>query len=86
LTKSRFPQQAHRKIAALSHSSVFGCDGWLLDPFLQALDSFLVLLLNLREDGSEIVVVGACATGKRQSSGTRESTLQEVSPVHERRA
>src|SRR5689334_20355222 len=47
LVESRLAQESHREVATFVDTAVFCGDRRLLDPFLQSLDGFVVMLLDL---------------------------------------
>ena len=86
LLEACFAQHTHHHVAALVHAAIFGSDGWLPDPILQALDGFVVAFFDFRPDGVEIAG-GCCAVrpGRPGESGragrNRGGALQESAAV-----
>jgi hypothetical protein len=66
-------------------SAVLGGDRRLLDPFLQSLNGFVVMFLDLGPNGTKVRLSGGCSVGNCQSGGAREGALKEGSSVHEGR-
>src|SRR5712692_8181646 len=62
LREAGFAKHLHGELAAFVHTAIFGGDGGLANPGLQALEGFVVTLVDFGEDGVE---VGGCVGGKR---------------------
>src|SRR6267154_1323015 len=61
LAEAGFAQHLHGQFAAFVHPAVFCGVGGLVNPGLQALEGFVMALLNFGEDGVEIGGYGCCA-------------------------
>src|SRR5215475_5301835 len=48
-------EHVHHELAAFVHVAVFGGDAWKLDPVLEALDGFVVMLIDFGAYRSEVV-------------------------------
>src|SRR6266700_7199292 len=88
-TKSGFAEETHREVAAFADTPILRRNGWLVNPLLQSLHRFVMLLGDLREDWFEIFVVRDCCgcCGMRQCKSCRAGccALKEGSSVHGKR-
>lgn len=50
LSESSLSEKTHREVATFCHPSILGRDRGLLDPFLQALNGFIVMFFDLCQD------------------------------------
>ncbi|MBV8052099.1 MAG: hypothetical protein JOZ80_12960, partial [Acidobacteriaceae bacterium] len=65
LAEAGITQEAHGEFATFIYTSVFGCDGRLLDPFLEALNRLVMVLLDLRPDLTQILVISSYSMWNR---------------------
>ena len=60
LAEAGFAEHLHGELAAFAHAAIFGGDGGLVNPGLQALEGFVVALVDFRDDGVEVRGVCGC--------------------------
>jgi len=66
--KPGLTKKPYRQVTAFGYAFVLCSDRRLPDPFLQPLDGFVMMLLDLRQDRLELLVVCICPA--RESNGT----------------
>src|SRR6202040_1352772 len=77
LVESGLAKEAHGEIAPFVDPTIFGGDRRLLDPFLQTLDGFVMMLLDLGPDGSKVGFSRGGTVGNCQGGGARQGALKE---------
>ncbi len=84
LAESCVSKEAHGKVAAFADTFVLGGNRRLPDPLLQTLQGFVVALLDLRANRSEVARIGPCPKRPGQGRRARDRTLKESSPMQTR--
>ena len=79
LIETRIAEQTHHHRAAFGHPSILGRDGGLAYPIFQAMDSFVVMFVDLRLDSFKIV---RRRGGDMLSHGRGHGALKEAAAVH----
>jgi len=75
LSESGLAKEAHREVATFVDSPALGGNRGLLDPFLQSLNCFIVMLLDLGPDRSTVGISRGSTVRNRQGGGACEGAL-----------
>ena len=70
LVEAGIAQHAHREVAAFAHAAIFGGDGGLPDPVLQALNALVMPLGDLGFERLQVGGRGEGAAGRNESGGS----------------
>jgi hypothetical protein len=82
LIESGIAQESHGEFATLGHAAIFGGDGGLPDPLLQPVHGFVVMLVDLGMNRSQLGIVRAARLSRRGQCGNpRNSPLKKRPPV-----
>ena len=84
LLEAGVAQHLHHHAAAFFHAAILGGNRGLAYPGLQALQSFIMALLDLRPDGVEVGIVSKGKPGHCRSRRSHQTTAKKVSTIHGR--